>query len=55
MQGDDLSPLLFALFIADFCEYLVDSGITGISQNNLMELLLLAHTYDVMVTDTANG
>ena len=49
LQGETLSPLLFAIFIADLEEFLINKGIRGVSVNHLVEIVLLAYADDIVI------
>ena len=49
LQGEVLSPSLFALFLADLEEFLLTKGIRGVSINTLKEILLLAYADDIVI------
>jgi hypothetical protein len=62
-QGENLSPLLFALYINDMESYLLERGATTLKIgeddaffNNMVKLLLLLYADDtVILADTAHG
>ena len=47
MQGETLSPLLFALVLADFKIYMRKYVIRGVQTNYLKDLLLLGYADDL--------
>ena len=49
LQGEILSPTIFALFIADLKNFLLSKGIRGISVTKLAEILLLAYADDIVI------
>ncbi|CAA9998994.1 unnamed protein product [Nesidiocoris tenuis] len=56
LQGDTLSPLLFALYLADFDEFLKTKGITGVHIDNATELLSLFYADDLaLLSDSYAG
>lgn len=56
LQGEILSPLLFALFLSDLKEYMRNKGIRGVSGNHKTEILLLAYADDIiLLADTYTG
>ena len=48
LQGETLSPLLFALFLHDLESFMLERGIRGVSVNHLTEILLLAYADDIV-------
>lgn len=48
LQGETLSPILFALFIADIEQFLIGRGVRGVSLNHLVEAILLAFADDMV-------
>ncbi|KAF6214375.1 hypothetical protein GE061_009115 [Apolygus lucorum] len=56
LQGDILSPLLFALFISDFDKFLVQNDIRGVSINSLTEITSLFYADDLaLLADSYAG
>lgn len=57
IQGDTLSPVLFALFVADFDGFLrKKENIRGVSINSTMEIISLFYADDlVLFSDSCNG
>ena len=49
LQGEILSPLLFALFISDLEKFLQSKGIRGISISSTVEILTLAYADDIVI------
>ena len=49
LQGETLSPLLFALFISDLETFLKSKGIRGVSVNHLTEILILGYADDLVI------
>ena len=49
MQGDTISPILFALLIRDLETFLRDRGSRGVEINNLINILLLAFADDIVI------
>lgn len=49
LQGEILSPLLFAIFIADFEDFLISKGIRGVSVNHLTEIIMLGYADDIVI------
>ena len=53
LQGEIVSPLLFALFLHDLLSYLLSRGCRGVSIDASYEIILLAYADDiVMLADT---
>lgn len=50
LQGEVLSPILFALFIADLEDFLKSRGITGIELAGILRIILLAYADDIVFT-----
>ena len=53
LQGEILSPILFAIFIADLENFFMEKGIPGVSVNHLKEVLLLAYADDIVFLSTS--
>lgn len=49
LQGETLSPLLFAIFISDFESFLRSKGVRGVSVSHITEILLLAYADDIVL------
>ena len=49
LQGEILSPLLFAIFLFDLEEFLRSKGIRGVSASHLIDILLLAYADDIVI------
>lgn len=49
LQGDALSPFLFALFINDIEEFFRKSGMTGVNIDGITELLMLLFADDIVI------
>lgn len=49
LQGEVMSPLLFAVFLTDLEQFLKDEGIRGVSINHLVEIILLAYADDIAI------
>ena len=49
LQGEILSPILFALFLRDLEEFFIRKGIRGVSATHLVEILLLAYADDIVI------
>ena len=47
LQGEPLSPLLFALFLSDLETFMRENGIRGVQMNHLKEVLLLGYADDL--------
>lgn len=53
LQGEVMSPLFFALFIADIEKFLISKGVRGVSLNHHIEIIMLAFADDmVFMADT---
>lgn len=48
LQGEVLSPILFALFPADLEDFLIRQGIKGAELKNMLQILLLAYANDIV-------
>ena len=56
LQGEVLSPFLFALFLSDLLEFLESRGIRGVSVDSKEEITLLAYADDLIYfSNTAPG
>ena len=49
LQGEILSPLLFALFLYDLEDFLLKKGVRGVSVSHLIEVLLMAYADDIVI------
>lgn len=49
LQGDSLSPFLFALFINDIEEFFRKNGLKGVNINGIYELLMLLFADDIVI------
>lgn len=49
LQGDPLSPLLFAIFICDIEEHFRNLGLQGLSINAFTDILMLAYADDIVI------
>ena len=55
LQGEILSPTLFALFISDFEEFLRERGCRGVSMSLLIDILTLAYADDLVVLSESSA
>ena len=49
LQGEQLSPIIFSLFIADMEQFFIDRGCKGIKLNDLVEILVLFYADDLIL------
>ena len=49
LQGETLSPLLFALFLYDLEIFLKSKGVRGVSATHITEISLLAYADDIVI------
>ena len=49
LQGEVLSPILFAIFLADLEDFLKKNGIRGINIGEILRLIMLAYAYDIVL------
>ena len=49
LQGEILSPILFALFLSDIETFLRERGCRGVSIDSSSEILLLAYADDIVI------
>lgn len=49
LQGETLSPLLFALFLQDLEIFLKSKGLSGVSVTHVTEILLLGYADDIVI------
>lgn len=50
LQGEILSPLLFALFLNDLESFLREKGCVGVAADHTQDILLLAYADDIVIT-----
>ena len=55
LQGEILSPPLFALFIADFEQFLRSTGCRGVNASLLVDILALAYADDIVVLSESSA
>ena len=49
LQGETLSPLLFALFLYDLEAFLINKGVRGVTASHFLEILVLAYADDIVL------
>jgi hypothetical protein len=49
LQGEQLSPILFSIFIADMEQFFLDQGCKGIKLNDLVDILVLFYADDLIL------
>jgi hypothetical protein len=49
LQGEQLSPLLFCIFISDMEEYFLEQGCTGVEINEKLRVLVLLYADDLIL------